>query len=148
MGGRIIALWACALALPVAGAVAQERPDPDSPAGVEYELPLEGARRDASGDPDRKTTKRTPSRSPLFGEGISKGEGSPGSPEEQRSEEDAEDPASGAADPPQSARLAASTADDGADTTLTLGGIAVAVLLGGGVLGLLLRRGLGRSEAP
>ncbi len=48
---RVVMALTCALCLPTAAA-AQERakPDPDSPAGVEYQLPLDQAREDASGE--------------------------------------------------------------------------------------------------
>lgn len=72
-----------ALVLPT-GASAQSsvRPDPDSPAGVEYELPLDRARERAAGDdgPRRRGSrggKRGPAGSaPLFGEGIGPAGGS------------------------------------------------------------------------
>ena len=78
--GAIHFVVVCALAAPSA-AVGQEaaRPDPDSPAGVEYQLPLDRQREEASDPKDRDGpggggTQRdggSPDRPPLFGEGIS-----------------------------------------------------------------------------
>jgi len=72
-----------ALVLPAA-AVAQssDRPNPDSPAGVEYELPLDRAREKAAGDdgPRRRGSRGTErgrgGSAPLFGEGIGPSGGS------------------------------------------------------------------------
>jgi len=78
-----------ALVLPTAAsAQSSVRPDPDSPAGVEYELPLDRARERATGDdgPRRRGSRgneRGPAGSaPLFGEGIgpSRGGDSGGDP--------------------------------------------------------------------
>jgi hypothetical protein len=55
--------------------------DPDSPAGTEYRIPLEEARRLGAGDDQRRTGEgRTgTSAQPLFGEGIQRAPGAPGS---------------------------------------------------------------------
>ena len=164
MGGRTIAACACALALPAPGAFAQERPDPDSPAGVEYELPLEGARRDAAGGVKSGAEKKGTGRggnakAPLFGQGISRpgasdqedtagGAGAAGSEGGSGGSRGTGGSGGGAnpAEPTAPARLAATSADDGGDKTVVVGGIAAGVLLCGGLLGLFLRRGFGRSE--
>lgn len=68
---RIALIVACSVSLPVpAGAAAQEPGvvyDPDSPAGKEYALPLEAARRD--GQPVGARRDRV-SDAPLFGAGL------------------------------------------------------------------------------
>jgi len=78
---KLVALVALGLAIPGAGAAsAQDRGvhvDPDSPAGKEYALPLDSARRDASGSPNG--TGATGQSAPLFGAGVSKATGSGGS---------------------------------------------------------------------
>ena len=51
--------------------------DPDSPAGKEYALPLDSARRDTSGSPNG--TGASGQSAPLFGAGVSKAAGSGGS---------------------------------------------------------------------
>ncbi|MDQ3648275.1 MAG: hypothetical protein M3433_06795 [Actinomycetota bacterium] len=58
-----------------ASAQSPDRPDPDSPAGVEYELPLDRARERAAGDAPRQPGSRGENRgpagsAPLFGVGI------------------------------------------------------------------------------
>ncbi len=49
-------------------------PDPDSPAGTEYAIPLDKARDEADGDSGRST-----GAAPLFGEGISRSDQAAGS---------------------------------------------------------------------
>jgi len=71
---------ACALVMPSGAAAQSARPDPDSPAGVEYELPLDQARKDLSGDGDSDSPGANGSRAsdgrsgtaPLFGAGVSR----------------------------------------------------------------------------
>lgn len=64
--------WLLAVILTIApSAVAQDlspQVDPDSPAGIEYQLPLERAREQASGD--RRGSPGAPEQAPLFGVGI------------------------------------------------------------------------------
>lgn len=168
----------CALVMPSAAA-AQEaaQPDPDSPAGVEYQLPLERARDKASGpkgpgggEPKRGASEADPP--PLFGEGIAPEAGSSsgeqgsdsaddGSPsgvgpgdggraadgagakgdraDSGRADSVASEAGAGKADGQRS--LAQSSTGLGSD--LAIPGIALGVLLMGGLLGLAMRRGLG-----
>jgi hypothetical protein len=151
-------------ATPAPPAVAQEDGvfvDPDSPAGKEYAIPLQEARRQAAGE--RGEGGGNPSSGqPLFGEGINRAEGSAsgsnggGSPGRDGSAEGAGSPGSsgseqrvpgGDASPgaratlpsaPRSAAIEAAAAD-GSDGLVTAG-IATAVLAAGVLGGLGLRR--------
>jgi len=155
---------ACALVLPGVGSAQDApRPDPDSPAGVEYKLPLDQARRDAA--PDRDPARGGGAASdpaPLFGAGItpqggpasgSNGRGSSaGGPDLASKDTPEGDRAAPSAQTgPQAGRVTAkvapaAAADGGGGTDLTLGAIALAVVLSGLGLGLLLRRGIGRPD--
>lgn len=164
-----------ASAAPIAGAQEPRVPDPDSPAGFEYELPLDQVRRDATGD-DRVRRERGPSTpgsstgAPLFGEGVSNGSASdpargadgeagaadgepgaerPGSSEGRR----AADRGGGRGETRTSEsgaatpeRIRASAQSEGS-STLTLVGLVLAVLLTGALLGLMVRLLLGRRSA-
>lgn len=150
---------ALALIVP-AGAAAQERarPDPDSPAGVEYQLPLDRAREEASGPgPGAKDAPRSPGEgaesgaSPLFGEGISPAGGEQpdsgsaddgtrgGGPDGDRA--DSGVGAGSGADEAQPA-LAQTSAEASGSGGATIALIALGVLLVGGLAGLGLRRGM------
>ena len=52
--------------------------DPDSPAGVEYQLPLQRARQEAAGDADQRASGSGSTRAPLFGVGIDQAGGESG----------------------------------------------------------------------
>src|SRR5687767_15112379 len=75
---RYLPLFAVPIAiLALAPAAAQgqagKRPDPNSPAGVEYQLPLDQARQNAAGDgasTREKGSNDRPASAPLFGAGI------------------------------------------------------------------------------
>lgn len=70
-GSRVATVAALVLALTVPTAVAQEDGvfvDPDSPAGKEYVLPIDQARRDATGAGGRSPVTGRPT--PAFGEGV------------------------------------------------------------------------------
>jgi hypothetical protein len=131
-------------ALPAAPATAQSgvHVDPGSPAGKEYALPLDQARREARGGGSGGAGQKSPTgRSALFGEGIKPGRShgagttGSGSARAKGGRSRAQTPASGAA-----ARLSAPATAGGGSPALTDGGIALAVLLAAGGLGLLLRR--------
>jgi len=152
-------------------AVAQDRaiPEPDSPAGVEYQLPLDRAReeasdprdRDAPGDGGSERDRGGSGPAPLFGTGISpRGQdsanadsqsgGGPNNPDAgRRAGGDRADRGSGgstgeaseADGEPSLGPTSASAASGSSD--LALPGIALGVLLIGGLLGLALRRGMG-----
>lgn len=161
-------------------AVAQDRaiPEPDSPAGVEYQLPLDRAREEASDPRDRDAPGGGGSErdrggsgpAPLFGTGISPGAGGVAG---DRDSSNADSPSGGGASNPDARRGAggdradrgsggssgssgeASEADGepslgptsasaaSGSSDLALPGIALGVLLIGGLLGLALRRGMG-----
>jgi hypothetical protein len=149
--------------------------DPDSPAGVEYKLPLEQARRDAApeggsggGGGARGSGGGSGGPAPLFGAGITRAgsqggndDGAGAAPDgsdrvggEQSEDRDdrgvagagGRDLASlGAGESGPSSGAAAE--DGGGSTGLILGGIALAVVVVGGALGLALRRGLRTTPA-
>jgi hypothetical protein len=114
--------------------------DPKTPAGKEYALPLDSARRDAAGGAD---TGSTSGAAPLFGAGISRrdaqGTGKGG---QKRSANGTED--NGAAtdgETSSSKTVAAAVAKNGTGLSggLLTGLIALGVLLIGGIVGLSLR---------
>jgi len=151
--GAIHFVIACALVVP-SGATAQEpvQVDPDSPAGVEYQLPLEQARRDAApgGGGGRRTRSGGGSGAPvpLFGAGITRdgsqsGGGADGNRGGAEQSGDRGDRGASGADGGEATGSRAGPAENGGGSSgLFLGGIAVAVLVLGGALGLALRRGL------
>ena len=139
--------------------------DPDSPSGKEYEIPLEAERRQADPAQERGAPVQHGARSsPLFGTGIVSEPGA-GMSRSARADRDgnAADPDGKAGDPGADAPVPDGTSepqesgdeDDevvraaasnpgapggGASVPLTIGGVALAVLLVGGLAGLLLRR--------
>ena len=157
-----IALCAiCSLLLPVtAQGQTGARLDPGSPAGVEYELPLEQARKNAAGgggdgpgsEGDRAGGGGDGS---LFGAGIvpvkrsvdaqdgGDGDGMQGGLASEGASDgggrDAQEGSSGGTI--KRSALGAPDEDEGS-AALRIAGIALAVLLVGGLLGLALRRGL------
>ena len=136
---RAVAVGVAAL-VPAAPAVAQNgvHYDPGSPNGKEYAIPLDQARGNSPGTEstqgggDSASRPRGPA---LFGEGITRGK----KPEAggRSGKRAGKRPRSESA-----ARLSARTGSAGGSPALAGGGIAVAVLLAGGGLGLLLRRAL------
>src|SRR4051794_146289 len=140
-----------ALGLPAA-AGAKDEPgvhvDPGSPAGKEYVIPLEGARREASGAGGGSTDASggggggDAGPAPLFGAGIKaakKGSGS-GKGEHKAAKRDGKS-RTGLESTAQ-ASLSSASAAGSSDSALESGAIGLAVLIAGGGLGLLLRRGL------
>jgi hypothetical protein len=130
--------------LPSASA-AQDEPgvhvDPGSPAGKEYEIPLEGARQEATGGRGQESGGGR-AGAPLFGAGVSRGGsqqadggGAGDSVTKAQSEKKADD--GGSTGEPS---LASAGGGSGDSATAKTGGIALAVLLVGGAIGLLLRR--------
>jgi hypothetical protein len=116
--------------------------DPNSPAGKEYAVPIDKARREALGAPSPSTGRAKADPTPadgsqqLFGAGIKPApRGSGGSTSGGRTRKPGDPPAAVVSP------AAAAGADDGSPTLVT-GGIALAALLAAGALGLLLRRGL------
>ncbi len=168
LGRGVTAILVASLLLPAGAAAQSNRPDPDSPAGVEYELPLDQTRKDLSDDgdggpgagggdadgsaPGASGGSESEGPAPLFGAGISRDGAAAGGEGKKSSKGDraeagveanlefGEDEGSG--DGREVSR--ASAGDDGS-TGLLLPGLAVLVILAGGAMGLLLRRGLGSS---
>jgi hypothetical protein len=165
LAGRLIGAGALTVLLlaPPAAAESGVHVDPDSPAGVEYQLPLDRARDDASsrgGSRGHGSGGKTTSNgggqgsggAPLFGVGIN----SKGRRDTAGGRSDTAPGASGAeggsaggpADSQRSSRLASQAAVKGSGSaTLRTLGVVFAILLGGALIGLLLRRGLGRARA-
>ncbi len=166
---------ACALLAPSAAA-AQEgvQVDPDSPAGVEYKLPLEQARRDGAPGADGggvgpRSGGGSGGPAPRFGAGITRAgsqsgndDGAGAAPdgsdrvggEQSEDRDDAGVTGAGGRDAasPGTGESAASSSrssaeDGGGSTGLILAGIALAVVVVGGGLGLALRRGLRTTPA-
>ena len=165
---RPIALCAiCSFLLPAAAqGQASEALDPDSPAGVEYQLPLEQARKNAGGrgadDPDSGRRGRGGDAA-LFGAGIvpvgaidRTADGADGATRNGIGSDTGaggsgrDGGAGGGEGSGQGSSAITPAALDGSDeggssASLRIAGIALAVLLAGAVLGLALRRGLGQS---
>jgi hypothetical protein len=133
--------------LPAAPAVAQVHVDPGSPSGKEYAIPLEQARNNASGNSGvgsgtNTSTSSEAAAAPLFGEGIDhksnppKGVGKRG----QKSTTDGTAPATVGSAIAGTQPVRATVPSGGAKSTLTIGALALSVLLLGGVLGSIARR--------
>ena len=158
----------CFLLLPAAAHGQGKRPDPNSPAGFEYQLPLEEARKKGGGgggdEPGPAGARRGGDRAaPLFGAGIAAaptggdsaadgdggagtgatGDGAATQSAGAGSTDDAGSRKSGdGSDAPKVAQASLPSPDDGGGSpTLWIAGIALAVLLLGALLGLFLRRG-------
>ena len=166
MVGRGISVILAVHLLVPAGAVAQsEGPDPDSPAGVEYELPLDQTRKDLSdggkgpgsggGDngasPGSAGGDGDDGAAPLFGAGISReaasgGEGGGQNPSDggrTKSGTEAGGPSADGEQGDSDPAVTKASTGDGGFTGLLLPGLVLLVILAGGAMGLLLRRGLG-----
>lgn len=131
--------------------------DPESPAGKEYAIPLEEARREAAGgEPGKDSAGGPPAAAPRFGVGIppkgsgGSGRGRGGKPgrEDQREKGArgkgsttgglSEGPGSGGPDGGPNASV--ESAASGGSTALTTGGVVLLLLALGAGLGLGLRR--------
>lgn len=134
---------ACSLCVPVtARGQEQARPDPDSPAGVEYQLPLDQAREDAAGEGTSGPGRRGPP--PSFGSGIS--EGGHSSPTADTSSEGGSATRERKPEATLAGRTgqpAAPVASQGGSGGAIVALIVAAVMIAGGGLGLGLRRGMG-----
>lgn len=151
----------CLGALAVAAALACAAPaqgdapqiDPDSPAGTEYQLPLDRAREEAGAGRGGATGGGTGGPSggsarevPLFGEGVEPSSSSPQPSQPRGGSASASDPATTAtaeladAAPPETVRAQAPSPDGGGSELVAVGAGAGGVLLLGGLAGLLLRR--------
>ena len=151
---RALLAIACVLA-PAPAAVAQDpspRVDRNTPAGTEYELPIEAARRQATGGGDAIAAAGGASGGPaasqgappLFGEGIST---PPRTPRTPRTAGRGAEPATRSAPPPnrrtrppQSVLTQARAPEGAGGALLAVGGAALGALLMGALAGLAWRR--------
>lgn len=155
---KLIILTAATLSLasPAAPSFAQVTIDPGSPTAKEYGIPLEDARRDAEsgGDSDAPVAQGDRSAA-LFGEGVgdepaSSAESSAPSnvQENERDESEGSKPSGTEESPSRGGDVFAGTGrpvsatvpQGGFDSALTIGALALSVLLLGGVIGSIARR--------
>ena len=144
LGLSLVVLSAATLPLPL-GAQAQVVVDPDSPAGKEYAIPLQEKRANAAGDSDGGEAEP-------FGKGITKPDGKAGKggsgdsaegkgkQDDERGDQDAL-AALGASDSGGGGGSGGGPDEAGANGALLTSGIALAVLLLGGGIAFLMRRG-------
>jgi hypothetical protein len=146
---RRLAIAALAPALaataPAVPALAQSgvHVDPGSPAGKEYALPLDQARRDAGGGGGRQSGQPGSSSSgsaALFGQGIKPVRSAGGKAKGSAPGSDAQGSGKSGSRSGAAARLSATTGTTGGSPLLVDGGIALAVLLAAGAFALGLRR--------
>ena len=146
---RLVLTCLCALALTAPAQAQSPQVDPDTPAGAEYQLPVDRARQQAR---ERAGTAGAPcgrasSEAPLFGSGVQS------SKPEQRNPRPAGAPGASDRDPPRGAdrepglgtgtpevRAQVPAPDDGGSGLVAIGGGALGVLLFGGLAGLAWRR--------
>jgi LPXTG-motif cell wall-anchored protein len=129
--------------------------DPNSPAGKEYAIPVEQARRDAAHGSNRQPVEAGDRSAPLFGEGVmpdhsgsssgasggntGRGTGG-GAKESDRTESLAKSLGPTSAIRPRNGLTAGAATADSSAGALAFAGGGVAVLLLGGMAGLVLRR--------
>jgi cobalamin biosynthesis Mg chelatase CobN len=155
---RLVLTCLCALALTAPAQAQSPQVDPDTPAGAEYQLPVDRAReqaRERTGAAGAATGRDRPGAAPLFGSGVeertpparkkpsSRGrETSSGSHEPTTTTTTrVEQPDLGAGRP--EVHALARAPDDGGAGMLTIGSLTVGVLLIGALAGLLWRRRAG-----
>jgi hypothetical protein len=157
--GLSLVLLSAALLLPPSGAQAQVVVDPNSPAGKEYAIPLEQKRDEASG---KKDAKSGDGQAALFGEGISQAgdddTGSKGgkSGKAKKKQKGSKKDDSQSDEQSENANLAGGSGsggggggpdEAGTSGALLTSGIALAVLLLGGGIAFLMRRGAFGTDA-
>jgi hypothetical protein len=141
----------CALALVafVAPAQAQDpQVDPGSPAGTEYQLPIDRAREEAgrgSGGPVASPGGSATSEAPLFGAGVEGRKSGSGAGKQKSGDSDSDPRTQKGVEPnrgrtPETVRSGASAPASGGSVLVAIGGGAAGVLLLGGIAGLALRR--------
>ncbi|MDQ3678037.1 MAG: hypothetical protein M3401_14785 [Actinomycetota bacterium] len=142
---RLLLPGLCALALAAPATAQDPQVDPGSPAGTEYQLPIDRAREEAGGRSGGSSGSggSTSSEAPLFGAGVESEKPTSGN----RKSGTESDPATTAdvepdtqTSTPETARAQASAPDDGAGALVAIGAGAGGVLLLGGLAGLALRR--------
>jgi hypothetical protein len=136
----------CALALAAPAQAQDPQVDPDSPAGTEYQLPVDRAREQAGSRGSRGSRRAggAAAEAPLFGEGV---EGSPRrAPEKRGAGGSARTPTTTGRQQPELGTSAPDTvqaqaqAPEGGGSGLVAIGVAAGVLLIGGLAGLAWRR--------
>jgi hypothetical protein len=155
---RLLLTCLCVLALAASAHAQGPRVDPDSPAGSEYQLPVERAREQARERPTPQAGSsdgERGARAPLFGSGVQEREPAPDRPRaagepakadrrRERGRTAEPEPAPelrpdlGTATPEVRAQAAAP--DDGGSGVATIAGAALGMLLLGGLGGLAWRR--------
>ena len=155
MRRKLIALTAAGIALgTTAPADAQVFVDPGSPSGKEYGIPLEDARREASEGGNDELVPQGERSAPIFGEGVGPDrpdtngkqdagddDPSPRGSEGQGGDETVKDAGGGDVGSIDSSRTVVATVPQGGfSDTLTIGAVALSVLLLGGVIGSIARR--------
>jgi hypothetical protein len=146
---RLIAAAAVVAAVPAAPAGAQVHVDHDSPTGKEYAIPLESARREASSGANGSTDIQsqtgdatTSAPAPLFGQGI--GDSPKASHRGGQPTSRGKRSTSGGATVDTAIAgthtVRATVPGGDAKSTLTIGALALSVLLLGGVIGSIARR--------
>jgi len=138
----------CGLAL-IAPAHAQDpQVDPGSPAGTEYQLPVDRAREEAGGGgPDGSGGSQdggTSTEAPLFGAGVEQEKKTSSGTRKSGSDSDPATTAGVEPDPgtstPETVRAQAPAPDSGGSGLVAIAGGAAGVLLLGGLVGLAWRR--------
>ena len=153
-GRKLILVSLTALSFGAGGdsASAQVFVDPDSPTAKEYAIPLEDARRDASSPDGDGPVAQGDRSAPLFGEGIgggSEGDGGGGEADQTDNEpaggrpDDGDDDGAGIITLPQARPITATVPQGGLGDAVTIGALALSVLLLGGVIGSIARRRAG-----
>src|SRR5687767_11216329 len=127
---------ALALAAPAPGVAQSGDPqvDPDSPAGTEYELPLDRAREEAGGGGGASgSSDGTAGEAPLFGQGVESRSGAAKSTPKQGTDSDPATTASiepdGAGDASETVRAQAPSPNGGGGDLVAIGAGAGGVLL-------------------
>lgn len=129
--------------LAVAPAAGAQEPSPQvdrgSPAGIEYQLPIQRAREKATGDAPGASS----GTAPRFGVGIEKPAGKRAGGRRDRAKVGATAPEEprGGASPPQIVRTQAAAAGDGGGGLLRIAAAGASALLLGALAGLCWRRG-------
>jgi hypothetical protein len=146
------ALLGLILASPVAAQEPGVHVDPNSPAGKEYAIPIDQARRQAEGASAGNGSHGSSGSAPLFGAGISSraggsssssgsGKSGAGAAGSTKTRTEGSRKSDGARSAGANARLAgAAAADTGSSATFLTAAVVAAVLLAGGLIGLVLHR--------
>jgi hypothetical protein len=135
----------CALLLAAPAAAQSPQVDPSSPAGTEYQLPIDRARNEAVGGSSASSGSggSTSGEPPLFGAGVEK---TKAGSRDQKLRTDGNPHTVASAEPdavartPGTVRAHAPAPDSGGSGLVAMGGGALGVLLIGGLAGLALRR--------